>query len=278
MRLLRRGMPRETGEKALAMEPVKEHEERQQYFDYGKSLPIKAEVVEKFHENTVKGSQFKQPMLEFHGACAGCGETPYAILITRLFGERMYIANATGCSSIWPNSSPTTAYTTNTLGQGPAWSNSLFEDGAEFGYGMALAHNSIRSHMKEAAKSLLESLENTSSACIHSDTLHGSLEQWLDTFADGRRNGDASRALADALQDYMPHAGQESSHLCRRLLHAKDFLSKNRNGFSAATDGHMILALAAWIMCLPAEKILISSFSIRKYTPIREARLPRQLL
>ena len=138
----------------------------------------------------------------------------------------MYIANATGCSSIWPNSSPTTAYTTNTLGQGPAWSNSLFEDGAEFGYGMALAHNSIRSHMKEAAKSLLESLENTSSACIHSDTLHGALEQWLDTFADGRRNGDASRALADALQNYMPHAGQESSHLCRRLLHAKDFLSK----------------------------------------------------
>jgi len=218
--------PGKQGEKALAMEPVKEHEERQQYFDYGKSLPIKAEVVEKFHENTVKGSQFKQPMLEFHGACAGCGETPYAILITRLFGERMYIANATGCSSIWPNSSPTTAYTTNTLGQGPAWSNSLFEDGAEFGYGMALAHNSIRSHMKEAAKSLLELLENTSSACIHSDTLHGSLEQWLDTFADGHRNGDASRALADALQDYMPHAGQESSHLCRRLLHAKDFLSK----------------------------------------------------
>ena len=103
------------------------------------TLPIKEDVVAKFKETTVKGSQFKQPLLEFSGACAGCGETPYAKLITQLFGDRMYIANATGCSSIWGNSSPSTPYTVNAKGQGPAWANSLFEDNAEFGYGMLLA-------------------------------------------------------------------------------------------------------------------------------------------
>lgn len=131
--------PGKQGKKALVMQPVNEHQERQQYFDYNRSLPPKPQVLEKFRESTVKGSQFKQPMLEFHGACAGCGETPYAILATQLFGERMYIANATGCSSIWANSSPSASYTCNFQGQGPAWANSLFEDAAEFGYGMLLA-------------------------------------------------------------------------------------------------------------------------------------------
>lgn len=214
--------PGKQGEKALAMQPVKEHEERQQYFDYGKSLPVKMDIVERFHENTVKGSQFKQPMLEFHGACAGCGETPYAILITRLFGERMYIANATGCSSIWPNSSPTTAYAANALGQGPAWSNSLFEDAAEFGYGMALAQNSLRNRLKETAMLLLGKLEKTSDE----NALHDSLEQWLDTFSDGRRNIEASNDLIAALQDHISQTGQKNNELCLELWNAKDFLSK----------------------------------------------------
>lgn len=131
--------PGKKGEKALVMQPVNEHEERQQYFDYNKSLPTKPEVLDKFKETTLKGSQFKRPLLEFHGACAGCGETPYAILATQLFGERMYIANATGCSSIWSNSAPSTAYACTPEGRGPAWANSLFEDAAEFGYGMLLA-------------------------------------------------------------------------------------------------------------------------------------------
>ncbi len=133
--------PGKKGEKALIMQPVNQHEERQQYFDFNKSLSPKKEVWEKFRENTLKGVSFKQPLLEFHGACAGCGETPYAILLTRLFGERMYIANATGCSSIWANSTPSTAYACNAEGKGPAWSNSLFEDAAEFGYGMLLAED-----------------------------------------------------------------------------------------------------------------------------------------
>ena len=100
-------------------------------------------------------SQFKQPLLEFSGACAGCGETPYAKLITQLFGDRMYIANATGCSSIWGNSSPSTPYTVNEKGQGPAWSNSLFEDNAEFGYGMLLAQNAIRDGLKAKVEALI---------------------------------------------------------------------------------------------------------------------------
>ena len=111
-------------------------------------MPAKPEVAEKFKENTVKGSQFKQPLLEFSGACAGCGETPYAKLVTQLFGDRMYIANATGCSSIWGGSAPSTPYTVNKEGQGPAWANSLFEDNAEYGLRHVSGSGSI---MRKAA-------------------------------------------------------------------------------------------------------------------------------
>ncbi len=133
--------PGRQGSKALEMVPAHLHEERQQDFDYGKSLPVKEDAVRQFKPGTVKGSQFLRPLLEFHGACAGCGETPYVKLLTQLFGKRMYIANATGCSSIWAASLPSTAYTVDQNGQGPAWSNSLFEDAAEFGFGMLMAQN-----------------------------------------------------------------------------------------------------------------------------------------
>ena len=116
--------------KAIVMEPLESQLGEQEKFTYGASLDEKPEVAAKFKATTVKGSQFKQPMLEFSGACAGCGETPYAKLITQLFGDRMYIANATGCSSIWGGSAPSTPYTFNKEGKGPAWSNSLFEDNA----------------------------------------------------------------------------------------------------------------------------------------------------
>ncbi len=136
--------PGKMGKKALEMKPIHEKTEHQKYFDYGKELPSKPELLEIFKENTIKGSQLRRPLLEFHGACAGCGETTYPRLITQLFGERMYIANATGCSSIWANSSPSAAYTVTPEGRGPAWSNSLFEDAAEFGYGMLLANQTMR--------------------------------------------------------------------------------------------------------------------------------------
>lgn len=131
--------------KALEMVPVNkllangQFTENQKNFDYCKPLLPCKEAADKFRPTTLKGSQFLRPLLEFSGACAGCGETPYVKLLTQLFGDRMYIANATGCSSIWANSSPSCAYTLDEKGRGPAWSNSLFEDAAEFGYGMLMA-------------------------------------------------------------------------------------------------------------------------------------------
>ncbi len=202
--------PGKQGQKALTMCPINDHEPRQQYFDYAKSLPVKTEAVEKFKETTVKGSQFKRPLLEFSGACAGCGETPYARLVTQLFGDRMYIANATGCSSIWGNSSPSTPYTVNELGQGPAWSNSLFEDAAEFGYGMTLAQKAIRGRLKEEIETLADNA---------SGDLKDAANGWLDTFADGALNGAATDKLINALED-------NTSSEAKELLKEKDFFSK----------------------------------------------------
>ncbi len=131
--------------KALEMVPVNIalesgiYSKNQDIFDYCKPLLPCREAAEKFRPDTPRGSQFLRPLMEFSGACAGCGETPYVKLLTQLFGDRMYIANATGCSSIWANSSPSCAYTLDEKGHGPAWSNSLFEDAAEFGYGMLMA-------------------------------------------------------------------------------------------------------------------------------------------
>ena len=141
--------PGKQGKKALEMQPIHEHTEQQEIFDYNKSLPPKPEVAARFKTSTVKGSQFLKPLMEFSGACAGCGETPYVRLLTQLFGPDMYIANATGCSSIWANSSPSMAYTVNEAGHGPAWSNSLFEDGAEFGFGMLMGQEVNRMHNPE---------------------------------------------------------------------------------------------------------------------------------
>ena len=202
--------PGKQGQKALAMTPVNEHEERQQYFDYAKSLPVKTEAVEKFKETTVKGSQFKRPLLEFSGACAGCGETPYARLVTQLFGDRMYIANATGCSSIWGNSSPSTPYAVNELGKGPAWSNSLFEDAAEFGYGMTLAQKAIRARLKDQVEALMDNA---------SEDVKEAAKEWIDTFSDGALNGTATDKLMAALEGSELPGSEE-------LLKEKDFFSK----------------------------------------------------
>ena len=185
--------PGKKGAKALVMANMEENAGEQKFFDYGVTLPVKEDVIAKFKENTVKGSQFKQPLLEFSGACAGCGETPYAKLITQLFGDRMYIANATGCSSIWGNSSPSTPYTVNAKGQGPAWSNSLFEDNAEFGYGMLLAQKAIRGGLKEKVESVMAN-ENAS------EEVKAACQEWLDTFGSGITNGAATDKLVAALE------------------------------------------------------------------------------
>ena len=204
--------PGKKGVKALAMESLAAHEAEQKYFDYAAALPEKTDVVAKFKENTVKGSQFKKPLLEFSGACAGCGETPYAKLITQLFGDRMYIANATGCSSIWGNSSPSTPYTVNEKGQGPAWSNSLFEDNAEFGYGMLLAQKAIRGGLKAKVEDGMNSEkapEEVKAAC----------KEYLDTFDCGATNGTATDKLVEAIKD-------ADCDTCREIVKNKDFLAK----------------------------------------------------
>ena len=199
------------GEKAITMANCEENVGEQKYFDYGVTLDPKPEVVAKFKEATVKGSQFKQPLLEFSGACGGCGETPYAKLITQLFGDRMYIANATGCSSIWGNSSPSTPYTVTPEGKGPAWSNSLFEDAAEFGYGMLLANNALRGALKEKVEDVVANGTN--------EDVKAAGQEWLDTYGCGVTNGPATDKLIKALEACGCDKAQE-------ILAQKDFLGK----------------------------------------------------
>ncbi len=202
---------KETGEveKALTMVPAAQATEiNQPIFDVAVKTPEKEDVIAKYKVNTVKGSQFKKPLLEFSGACPGCGETPYAKLVTQLFGDRMYIANATGCSSIWGNSSPSTPYTVNAKGHGPAWDNSLFEDAAEFGYGMELAQKAIRAGLKTKVEKLVEN-----------GIAKEEGQKYLDTFKSGALNGEATDALVEALKGVDDPDAKE-------ILEKKDFLSK----------------------------------------------------
>ena len=224
------------GAKALEMKPLDSQLESQLGFDYGQSLDQKPEVAEKFKDTTVKGSQFNQPLLEFSGACAGCGETPYAKLATQLFGDRMYIANATGCSSIWGGSSPSTPYTTNKDGHGPAWQNSLFEDNAEFGYGMLLANKAIRGRLADLTRQLI--------AVDHCwDELKAAGQEWLDTMEDSAKNKDATTRYIAALEagidvdltgtqwekEWLENGKKcpcEACTLARQILADKDYLNK----------------------------------------------------
>ena len=224
------------GAKALEMKPLDSQLESQLGFDYGQSLDQKPEVAEKFKDTTVKGSQFNQPLLEFSGACAGCGETPYAKLATQLFGDRMYIANATGCSSIWGGSSPSTPYTTNKDGHGPAWQNSLFEDNAEFGYGMLLANKAIRGRLADLTRQLI-----AVDYCW--DELKAAGQKWLDTMEDSAKNKDATTRYIAALEagidvdltgtqwekEWLENGKKcpcEACTLARQILADKDYLNK----------------------------------------------------
>ena len=203
--------PGKKGEKALNMRPLEEQLAEQEVFNYALTLADKPEVHEKFKETTVKGSQFKQPLLEFSGACAGCGETPYAKLITQLFGDRMYIANATGCSSIWGGSAPSTPYTTNKAGKGPAWANSLFEDNAEYGYGMFLAQNTIRQRNIARLLDIEKNLDNAEYKAV--------IDEYLSTVDDGKLNS----AATDKLIDILPKIGTDEA---KAVLADKDYLRK----------------------------------------------------
>jgi len=169
---------------ALEMKPIATQEKEIENWKYAVTVPVKKDVMEK---TTLKGSQFQQPLLEFSGACAGCGETPYAKLVTQLFGDRMFIANATGCSSIWGGSAPSTPYTKNAEGKGPAWANSLFEDNAEFGFGMAMAGKQLRAKVASAVEEL---------AAMNVDAeVKAALNEWLEAKEDGEASKDASEKV-----------------------------------------------------------------------------------
>ena len=218
--------PGKAGNKALEMKELDSQLVEQEIFAYGLTVEEKDEVAAKFKTTTVKGSQFKQPLLEFSGACAGCGETPYAKLVTQLFGDRMYVANATGCSSIWGGSAPANPYTTNKAGRGPAWANSLFEDNAEYGYGMYLGQKAVRDRLVRLTKEL-----------IAIDWCEAGLKEagqkWLDTVNDAAENTPATEAFISLLNDGIRgDDGKEfdcdcqACQLVREILRDKEYLAK----------------------------------------------------
>ena len=195
-------------QKALTMIPAEASYVEAQQEKFTKLFDTVSEKELPFKEDTVKGSQFLQPLLEFSGACPGCGETPYAKLVTQLFGDRMFIANATGCSSIWGCSAPSTPYTVNKEGKGPAWANSLFEDNAEFGYGMAISVQARRNELKSAAERLADVIGVPAKAWVAS----------MDSPEHSKNTGEILLAKCQEIQDTNADA--------RYIVENKDMLIK----------------------------------------------------
>ncbi|MBR7164171.1 MAG: pyruvate:ferredoxin (flavodoxin) oxidoreductase [Clostridia bacterium] len=207
--------------KALEMKPVDEMVAKESAkWDYVATIDVKDNLMD---ASTIKGSQFSRPLLEFSGACAGCGETPYIKLITQLFGDRMTIANATGCTSIWGGSAPSTPYTKNAKGQGPAWANSLFEDNAEFGLGMVLASKKIRNTLKEKMEEAIAS------------GIDASLADAFKTWIENKDNAEGSKAAAEVIYDLIAKADTTSGPL-KDIAERTDFLVK-RSHWAFGGDG-----------------------------------------
>jgi pyruvate-ferredoxin/flavodoxin oxidoreductase len=201
-------------EKALVMKPLETQSVEIENWEYAMQLSVKENPM---NPETVKGSQFEEPLLEFSGACAGCGETPYAKLVTQLYGDRMMIANATGCSSIWGGSAPATPYTLNKDGHGPAWANSLFEDNAEYGYGMFLGVKQIRSRLAD--------LCNEAMGLDISDALKGLLSAWVENMNNGNGSKKASKELIAALIAY-DGSNADAKKIFDEIIEKKEFLVK----------------------------------------------------
>lgn len=199
--------------KSLVMKPIASQLESQKAFDALVDTEVKPEVAAKFSDATIIGAQYKKPYLEFSGACAGCGETPYAKLVTQLYGDRMYIANATGCSSIWGGSAPSTPYTVDKNGRGPAWSNSLFEDNAEFGYGMLMAQKQIRERLA-ADVEVLKQVDSLADVC----------NAWIETYDDSTTNAAPSVALIEAVKN--AELDGEAKEAAEDFLKDSDYVAK----------------------------------------------------
>ena len=212
-------------EKALVMKPLHTQTEKEiPNWDFAVSkISYKGDLVP---GKTVKDSQFKTPLIEFNGACAGCGETPYIKLVTQLFGDRMVIANATGCSSIWSGSAPTIPYTVNHEGKGPAWANSLFEDNAEYGYGMHLAAKHMRSKIEDNMNELL-TMEGT-------ECLREAFEEWIANKDDGEKSKLAAKIVLDNIENNSFNC--EAQKLIDEIKERKDYLIK-RSQWIVGGDG-----------------------------------------
>lgn len=213
--------PGKRGNKALTMKPLESQLPLQKEWDYCISNVSSKQNLVDIKQN-VKNSQFATPLFEFSGACSGCGETPYVKLITQLFGDREMVANATGCSSIYSGSVPSTPYTVNAAGHGPAWANSLFEDFCEFGLGMKIATDNQRAVLAESVKKAVDC-----PSC--SDEIHALAAEWLEKFNDG----DATRAIADKLIPLCEACGGPT---CREILDRKQYLVK-RSQWIIGGDG-----------------------------------------
>ena len=201
-------------EKALVMEPLATQESQAANWDYAMSLPVRDDLMDK---TTVKGSQFAQPYFEFSGACAGCGETPYIKVITQLFGDRMMISNATGCSSIWGASAPSMPYCKDAQGRGPSWINSLFEDNAEFGLGMATGVRQIRDRIKTVMEQLI--------AKTTQDPVKEVCQEWIANMDEGDRTREISDKVIATLEGNTFNC-DECTGYAAEILEKKDFLVK----------------------------------------------------
>lgn len=198
--------------KALVMMPAEgEIENQVDNWEFAVKIKPKDNVMEK---TTLKGSQFSKPLFEFNGACPGCGETPYIKLLTQLFGDRMIIANATGCSSIYGGSAPSIPYTTNDLGKGPAWANSLFEDNAEYGYGIYLANKKIRQRLGELISEALKTQIP--------DELKNAFVEWL----NNKDDGEASQLASSKIINIISHENLKSNKIVQEIYRLKDYLVK----------------------------------------------------
>lgn len=208
--------------KALIMKPAEQQSHQKGNWDFAMTLSEKRSLTS---TATIKGSQLCRPLLEFNGACPGCGETPYVKLVTQLFGDRMLIANATGCSSIWGASAPSIAYTTNADGKGPAWANSLFEDNAEYGYGMFLGARQSRDRLADQMRAALEKPDLD-------PTLQEPFRRWLDAWAAGSEAKEESAAVTRALTS----SDTGSCPVLKSLCQLKDHLVK-RSVWMIGGDG-----------------------------------------
>ena len=211
-------------EKALVMKTFASQKKQEALWNFAKTIKVKENLMA---PDTIKGSQFKQPLLEFSGACAGCGETPYVKLMTQLFGDRMMIANATGCSSIWGGTAPSTPYTINAKGKGPAWANSLFEDNAEYGFGMMLGVKQLRDRIEDLMREMLGLNIDSKTKDV--------LNEWISNKENGQGSISASEKIVDVLFS-AKMKDKRAEEIKNEIIKLKDFLIK-KSIWSMGGDG-----------------------------------------